>query len=125
MYCKKCGAKVCCQDKYCSNCGNKITPALRELRNAEAAALREIKKLPEVKQLPCGHMLAEFCWVMARERYHPSHIKYTIETTSIPQSAFDEIEVAKEKATELLRTLARCAETYFAFSEGFSYIKNV
>lgn len=125
MYCKKCGAKVCCQDKYCSNCGNKITPALRELRNAEAKALREIKQLPEAKQFPCGHMLAEFCWAMSEERYHPIRREYTIETTSIPQSAFDEIEVTKEKATELLRVVARCAETYFALSEGFLGIKNI
>lgn len=112
MYCKKCGAKVCCQDNYCSKCGTRTSLTLKDLRLEERRSLREVKTLPEAKQLPAGHFLAEFCWHVAKERHHPSENKYTIYTPEIPDYAFGEVNVTKDSATRLFYYLVDAVKKY-------------
>ena len=112
MYCKKCGSKICCQDNYCSGCGTRVALTLDDLRKEERRARRELKTLPEAKQLPCGHYLAEFCWSVAEKRHHPSENKFRNDTPSIPEYAFEEVKVTKDSATSLFYFLVDATKEY-------------
>lgn len=114
MYCKKCGAKVCCQDNYCSRCGTKTALTLKDLRAEERKALREVKNLSESKQLPCGHYLAEYCWRVATSRYHPSEFKFHCDSPEIPEYAFEEVKVTKDGAIRLFSFLAEATRKFYA-----------
>lgn len=105
MYCKKCGANVSDQDNYCSTCGTKISLTLKDLRMAERRALREIKNLPDAKQLPCGQCLAEFCWSVAASQHHPSDNMFSADSPEVPEYVFDEVTTTKESAIRLFNFL--------------------
>ena len=118
MKCHKCGTSLSVYHKFCFECGAPVEPPLTALRRAEKHAKREFKKsCTSVSDVACTQFLADVCWAEAAKKFHPTENKYTLNSTYIPHTAFEEIDDTYQQAN-ILFYLMQCAVMDFRKNSG-------